>query len=271
VFQIFGNLPQPGIFDTASLRKHTFRNVKLTDADTPRSFSIVDTRGFFFDANGQHDSLILRRFIMGLPEGTPFSKKNDLRNVECDSNNAVSHLVLAVNARDIYNGVTWWQSWWKQGELNSERIDGFIGLYNLMVDILAEVRYGGKKEIAKEKVALLLTHVDMMDDKKLKVLRHQLHGKLPENFLFEGRKECKWEEDDLVAHEKKVNEFLQRVNQDENKRDYFDILDQEKDKYGAGFLHISPQSCLTPDCEHRFTTRTIEGHRTLLRNIIHDV
>jgi hypothetical protein len=104
----------------SSLSRVTFENVTdlLDDQPAAVSFSMIDTRGFFFDnskpseslgdderkrfvANRAFDQKLLRRLMQGLPDSTVLSRQLDLQRVPTSPSNALSHLIIFAHARRL--------------------------------------------------------------------------------------------------------------------------------------------------------------------------
>lgn len=63
-----------------------------------RSFKLLDARGHFFDVLLDRDREMLKLFIDGLSAGSQLDQ-----NALVNTDNAVSHVILCVNARSIFN------------------------------------------------------------------------------------------------------------------------------------------------------------------------
>jgi len=253
--------------DTPYLQKRDFDAVMVPPIPTPRTFSFLDTRGYFFDIDYEPDKELLKRFVYGLPTGTNFSKYSMPDNT--DTNNALSHLVLVVNARDLYLGVTWLASWFYSPTIKQNRIEDISKLYNYMKGLLAEAKYSGDKEEAKQKIVVLVTHMDMFEQND----RHNYIGEItsklksggiPQNFIWFGQKECTWNQADIVAHEKKISDLVKRA--EILHKDYYQVLDEEN--YPPNYMEMDTRLCTTSNCGHRFTDSTKENYSTALATLV---
>jgi len=323
LFQVTHIKPEKNLSfnDTPYLQKHKFKNVCYgKDKDGKEkygNFSFLDTRGFYFhvpnpedtnssninnnDPNNNLQALntnlqILKRFIQGLPEGTDFSKKIPLPT-EIRTENAPTHLILTVSARDLYKGIkwehpikkyleffiptTWTDAYLKSisGTINIERIQAMSYLYHTMVKLLADSAYSGDKEKAGDNVVLIITHTDMLtnNDKVPKTILGDIRSAFTRldvlrSVIYFGGKECEWDEQILLDHEKRVNDLLSGLPDNE---DYWDYL---KKKLNANkedshnlieVLHISPDKCKKgAQCKHRFTEETIKTYAEILNNFL---
>jgi CRISPR/Cas system-associated endonuclease/helicase Cas3 len=86
---------------------------------------------------------------------------------------------------------------------------------------------------------------------------------VPQNLIVFGEKECTWNEDDLIKHEEKVNEFLAKVPKD---KDYWTVM-QEQNLPNA-FLHIHEKLCKKEGCKHKFTKETEEDYVNLMFRVL---
>jgi hypothetical protein len=77
---------------------------------------------------------------------------------------------------------------------------------------------------------------------------------VPQNLIICTEKECTWNENDLLAHEKKVYDFFAKVPKNKN---YWQVLEEEN--YPNGYLHIDEKFCQKKGCKHRFTEETKEN------------
>jgi len=113
---------------------------------------------------------------------------------------------------------------------------------------------------------IVITHMDMIP----KEFREQFKIEVERAFGFEGvekfvygEKECEWDEKDLQEHEKRVKELLQKVPEG---KDYTNVLTDEERQQ----LHISFSYCKKRNsesgCEHKFTQKTLEKYRELIRS-----
>lgn len=255
--------------ETPYLYKSHFNNVFIGSDTTRRTFSFVDTRGFYFDTDWPNDLGILDLFVRGLAKNTNFSKNMDLSKVELDATNGVTHMILTIPVRDLYMGVSWIGSFVWSGELKPQ-MKKFISLYYAMVESLVKYRYEDKFK-AKSKIGILVTHMDMLDPVQRNKARTAIisafkEKDIPDSFVFFGGKECEWAEADLKAHERKVAEFMKRVPEG---TDYFDQL--KEDNRSSSYLHIAETFCKREGCQHKFTKETQEGYERLLRTFLSTV
>jgi len=93
-----------------------------------------------------------------------------------NSSNAVTHLLLAVNVRDLYEqkesestGIRWWSVWNWIGSppqtpkyQTTDKISLFISLWASLVEALAEHRYKGQLLETRGNVVVLVSHMDML-------------------------------------------------------------------------------------------------------------
>jgi hypothetical protein len=94
----------PTVSDTPYL--HRTRLTRFNYRGKEYDIAFLDTREYYFNLGdssiAQHDEDLLRAFICGLKSDTVLSKKTPVSNVECDPTNAPTHLVFALNSRDIW-------------------------------------------------------------------------------------------------------------------------------------------------------------------------
>jgi hypothetical protein len=90
---------------------------------------------------------------------------------------------------------------------------------------------------------------------------------VPQNLIVFGEKECTWNEDDLIKHEEKVNEFLAKVPKD---KDYWTVMQEQG--LPNGFLHIEEdiycQKKKKFGCKHKFTQETEEDYVNLMFRVL---
>lgn len=250
--------------ETPYLFKHRFVNAKLPNGDT-RSFSFIDTRGYYFDADRPQDLLLLDLFVKGLPDQTAFHQQMNLSELQTNANNAVTHMILTVTARDAYKGVSWLGSFLWSGS-TTPHLQRLVKLYYAMVASLAKNRYSGVELAAKSRVAILITHMDMIpvwqrEEAKNNILSEFRKAGVPTNFVIFGQKNCTWKETDLAAQEHTVAEFLGRAQK--AGVDYFEQLKRESRSHG--FLHIDEHRyCQRGGCKHTFDEETQKDYLKLL-------
>jgi len=95
------------VTETPYLFRHHITNFMFDNA--VRNVAFIDTRGYYFDIDhpdcAAHDMNLLEKFVQGLPSETKFSKTADLNTLAMDVQNAPTHLILALTARDLYRQV----------------------------------------------------------------------------------------------------------------------------------------------------------------------
>jgi hypothetical protein len=268
---------------TSYLSKYDFDCVKVKG--TPRTFSFVDTRGYFFDMTLDKDKEILGRFIEGLPAETPFSRTLDFSGIQTCSENALSHIILAINARSLWGAKTgssnsprtWWSffTWTGSTPTSASRNPLIVNLakvsvlYNTLVRILADKRYQGKLHEARSRVFVLVTHMDMIDadlsTAKSKIQTALYGYGIPENYVLFGHKECVWDFAALEAQDKETSEFFEQIKPDE---DWQDVADRLNKPYY--FPHIQPDLCLNTSlgCSHSYTADTRKAFEAILDGIL---
>ena len=135
-----------------------------------------------------------------------------------------------------------------------------VDLYKHAVDCLS-LKYNNDKDSAHRKTIVLVTHLDMIppsireDFSKGITCRARKAG-ISINYLFLVEKECTWKEEILHQFEDRFLKALEKVPPG---KDYWDYLPDEE-----GFLHVSPEQCTRPKCEHNFTPNSMESFSKIL-------
>jgi hypothetical protein len=251
--------------ETPYLFKHCFSNFKFPNGER-RTFSYIDTPGHYFDIDSEDDKRLLGLFIKGLAERTDFRKRMNLNSLRMDPTNAVTHMILTVPARKAFNGVSWLGNFiWTSTP--GAHLPKLVKLYNEMVRMLAENQHGDTYK-ARSRIGVLITHMDTIEPWQREEARRTImsgfrKADIPENLIVFGSKECIWKEKDLKEHERKVNEFLQKVDKDRN---YYDILREEKLSYS--WFHIDDIYCQKGNCKHKFDDDIQSNYLNLLMTFL---
>jgi hypothetical protein len=260
--------------DTPYVMRHNFYNVTLNTKQI--NFSFLDTRGYFLDANDFNDAILFDRFVRGLPTETPFKRGESLEKVPLNSNNAPSHILILFNGWSLWKGLNipapnWFSTIGRYaGKTLEERLKDIGKLYKTAVETLARIRYPnnygtGNLNAARDSTYVLITHMDMVKDKEeaKAALKEGLRksGVHHERVLF-AETNCTWREEDLKNYEGELTGLLQQLH----KTDDWETAAEEF--YHKGVMHIKPDICTDPHCEHKYTDKTLAEFRAMLDYIV---
>jgi len=237
--------------------------------------------------------MLLEMFVRGLPEGTILDKK--ILPTEEDHKNSPTHLVLVINARDVYKnkkepnnnskgsnskGWTGWFRWWGNDTDSSEtnNIIKLTDLYKRMVDHLSKHRYKNNGIAAAGKVIVLVTHLDMIpkpDREQFKswITSQFTQNGVSENFILFGEKQCDWDYNALAKHDEEVDRFLTSLSDNDNYWDKLpewpDFKNTTKKLPGSWWLHYGRSTtCKKEGCTHEFTKDTTDRYTKLFSVIL---
>jgi hypothetical protein len=234
VNNLYGKTESPRT-STGGLIRYEFNGVNIDDK--AYSFFILDTRGFFFDVEQQKDLVLLRSFVRGLAPKFAFSRPIDEASLVLDTSNALSHIILGVNAFSVWKreptkgSQTSWFSWFwsptspedSQKKIHQKNLEKFYKLYEALVNILAEERYKGDKVESQKRIYILVTHLDMLELETLDSIKARDHIKttlaglgFPDNYIVFGEQTCKWNNEDLASYNAEVEEFFGSVKPEED-------------------------------------------------------
>ncbi len=259
-----------------SVTQIKFQGLDILRDGQSHNIKIIHMENFCVHDTSDHNSTVaLEYFINGLPESLsivpdctgPYDVEQQI--VTVDSSMSLDHLILAVNARLLFTGISYWQSFlWSAKPTNIEvlELQNVSDTFHLAAKHLAD-RYKKVKPDHDSSchVDLIITHMDMVAHYDKSEARDIIRNRLecfgvPENSIFFTEKECTWDNEDLQEQEDCVLECFQHAA--DHGGHYFDYLNINDSSHGCMEidLHVADDECTHEHLGHihRFTEDTID-------------
>lgn len=203
----------PSLETTTHLEKYVFDHISIPDIE-PKSFNLIDTMGYYF--NQETDKTLLSHLIFGLKDGSTLSHKNN--NYILDTNNALTHIILVFNARDLL--IESDKPIFLKYDIN---LDKLLSLYQNVKD-----QFAIKYDNPEDHILILITHNDMIPNIRTDqgqtrlIFQNLVESKLSQigistqTHVFMTETTCEWSDDIVSNFENEINTKLKIQNQNQN-------------------------------------------------------